>query len=204
MEVRSLRNPILKKLDTVSKALQDRPSLKLDIEGHVDMENDREGLKQLLFNRKIRAQKLKEMVKKGQPAVPVDDVKIEPAEYAQYLKMAYKQEKFPKPKNFIGIAKDIPAPEMEKLMLTHTEVKEEDLRPSPLEGHESERCYPEIREGGARKDIHPRTEIPRTGKERKDQGKPCRLHAEVGRPRGFARGAPPGPGHHDEPGPSSA
>ena len=118
----------MKKLDTVSKALQDRPSLKLDIEGHVDMEKDREGLKQLLFNRKIKVQKLKEMTKKGQPAVPVDEVKIEPAEYEKYLKMAYKAEKFPKPKNFIGMAKDIPVPEMEKLMLTHTEVTEGDLR----------------------------------------------------------------------------
>jgi hypothetical protein len=120
--------PNMKKLDTVSKALQDRPSLKVDIEGHVDMERDRDGLKQLLFNRKIKAQKLNEMVKKGKPAVPVDTVKIDPPEYEKYLKMAYKEEKFPKPKNFIGMAKDIPVPEMEKLMLTHTEVKEGDLR----------------------------------------------------------------------------
>jgi hypothetical protein len=124
-----ITEPNLKKLDTVSRALQDRPSLKLDIEGRVDPENDREGLKQLLFNRKIKVQKLNEMVKKGQPAVPVDEVKIDPPEYDKYLKMAYKAEKFPKPKNFLGMAKDIPAPEMEKLMLTHTEVREEDLRP---------------------------------------------------------------------------
>jgi hypothetical protein len=123
-----ITEPNMKKLDTVSKALQDRLSLKLDIGGHVDMDNDREGLKQLLFNRKIKVQKLNEMMKKGQPAVPVDEVKIEPPEYEKYLKMAYKEEKFPKPKNFIGMAKDIPVPEMEKLMLTHTEVKEGDLR----------------------------------------------------------------------------
>ena len=78
------------------------------------MENDREGLKQLLFTRKIKVQKLKEMVKKGQPAVPVGEVKIEPADYEKYLKMAYKEEKFPKPKNFIGMAKNIPVPEMGK------------------------------------------------------------------------------------------
>jgi uncharacterized protein involved in outer membrane biogenesis len=118
----------VKKLDTIVKALHDRPSLKMDIEGHVDMEKDREGLKQYLFNRKVKSQKLKEMVKKGQPAVPVDDIKIEPKEYGKYLKMAYKEEKFPKPKNFIGIAKDLPVPEMEKLILTHIEVKESDLR----------------------------------------------------------------------------
>ena len=92
------------------------------------MEKDKDGLIRYLFDKKIKVQKLNEMVKKGQPAVPVDDIKIEPKEYEKYLKMAYKEEKFPKPKNVIGMAKDLPAPEMEKLMVTHIEVKESDLR----------------------------------------------------------------------------
>ena len=100
----------------------------MDIEGHVDMEKDREGLKQYLFHKKLKAQKLNQMVKKGQPAIPVDDVNIEKQEYDQYLKLAYKEEKFPKPRNVLGMAKDIPVPEMEKLILTHIEVKEGDLR----------------------------------------------------------------------------
>jgi len=124
----TITGPNVKKLDTIVKALNGRPSLKMDIEGHVDMEKDREGLKQYLFNRKVKSQKLNELVKKKQPAVPVDDIKIEPSEYGKYLKMAYKVEKFPKPKNVIGMAKDLPVPEMEKLMLTHIEVKESDLR----------------------------------------------------------------------------
>jgi hypothetical protein len=123
-----LTEPNVKKLNTIAKALQDRPSLKMDLEGHVDLERDREGLKQYLFNNKLRVQKLNEMIKKGSPSIPVDEVKIEPSEYGKYLKMAYKQEKFPKPKNFIGLAKDLPVPEMEKLMLTHIEIKDGDLR----------------------------------------------------------------------------
>ena len=118
----------MKKIDTMVKALSDRPALKLDIEGHVDLEKDREELKQLFFQRKLKAQKLKEMVKKGTPVVPVDEIKIEKQEYEKYLKMAYKEEKFPKPRNILGIAKDLPVPEMEKLMLTHIEIKESDLR----------------------------------------------------------------------------
>jgi uncharacterized protein involved in outer membrane biogenesis len=118
----------LKKLSTLAKALQDRPALKMDVEGHVDMERDREGLKQYLFQRKLKTQKLNEIIKKGGAAIPVDEVKIEPPEYERYLKMAYKEEKFPKPRNVLGMAKDLPAAEMEKLMLTHIEVKESDLR----------------------------------------------------------------------------
>ncbi len=42
-------------------------------------------------------------------------------------------EKFPKPRNFIGMAKDLPVPEMEKLMLTHTQVTDDDLRQLAVE-----------------------------------------------------------------------
>lgn len=118
----------MKKLDTVAKALRDRPSLKMDIEGHVDMERDRDGLKHFLFERKVKAQMLKDMTRRGEPAVPVDEIRIDQASYGKFLKAAYKQEKFPKPRNFVGLAKDLPPPEMEKLMLTHTEVSDGDLR----------------------------------------------------------------------------
>jgi len=124
----TITEPNLKKIDTLIKALTDRPALKLDIEGHVDPDRDRDGLKQFLFQRKLKAQKLKEMVKKGEPVVPVDEVEIEPQESQKYLKLAYQEEKFPKPKNILGMAKNIPTPEMEKLMLTYIEVKESDLR----------------------------------------------------------------------------
>jgi hypothetical protein len=123
-----LAEPGTKKLAILTRALNDRPALKLEIEGHVDLEKDKEGLRQYLFNKKIKAQKLKEMVKSGIVAGSVDDVKIEKDEYPKYLKMAYKAEKFPKPRNIIGIAKDLPVPEMEKLMFAHIEVKDDDLR----------------------------------------------------------------------------
>ena len=42
--------------------------------------------------------------------------------------MAYKAEKFPKPRTWLGFVKSLPVPEMEKLMLTHIEIKDDDLR----------------------------------------------------------------------------
>jgi hypothetical protein len=118
----------VKKLNTLINALHDRPALKLDIEGHADVERDREGLRQYLFNKKIKAQKLKEMLKKGAEPQPVDEITVENTEYPKYLKAAYKEEKFPKPRNIIGIAKSLPVPEMEKLMLTNIVVKDDDLK----------------------------------------------------------------------------
>ncbi len=117
----------LKKIDTLSKALADKPSLKVDIEGYVDPEQDREGLKRYLIERKVKTQKLKDLMKKSTADIDVDDVKVEPGEYEKYLRLAYKAEKFPKPRNMIGLQKSLPVEEMEKLMLTNTTIKEEDL-----------------------------------------------------------------------------
>jgi uncharacterized protein involved in outer membrane biogenesis len=117
-----------KKIDNLVKALYERPSLKLDIEGHADTERDREGLKRYLIDRKMKARKLNDMIKKGQRAVPVDRVTIEPQEYEKYLTEVYKAESFPKPRNVIGLVKALPVPEMEKLLMTYTVVNESDLK----------------------------------------------------------------------------
>lgn len=118
----------MKKIEALSKALYERPALKLDIEGRVDMENDRKALRQYLFNKKIKAQKLADVLKQRLRPVPVDEIEIETKEYDRYLTRAYNSEKFPKPRNLIGLTKSIPSSEMEKLMLTHIIVKDEDLR----------------------------------------------------------------------------
>lgn len=44
------------------------------------------------------------------------------------LKAAYKEEKFPRARHISGMAKDLPVPEMEKIMLTNIVVKDDDLR----------------------------------------------------------------------------
>ncbi len=120
--------PAEAKLKNLVKALHDRPALKLEIAGHVDVEKDREALRQILFDRKVRSQKLKDLVKKGAEAPSLDNVVVDAKEYPEYLKKAYREEKFPKPRNFIGMVKDIPVPEMEKLMYTHLQVTDDDLR----------------------------------------------------------------------------
>jgi hypothetical protein len=65
---------------------------------------------------------------KSDAAVSLDEIKLEPAEYEKYLTEAYKEEKFPKPRNLVGLAKSLPAPEMEQLMLTNVQVTDDDLR----------------------------------------------------------------------------
>jgi hypothetical protein len=115
------------KLAKLQTALVERPGLKLDISGRYDAQTDREGLRQHRFEQQVKAQKLKDMVKKGATVKSVDEVQIDPAEYEKYLERAYKAAKFPKPRNAIGLTKDLPREEMEKLMLTNTQVTDDDL-----------------------------------------------------------------------------
>jgi uncharacterized protein involved in outer membrane biogenesis len=124
----SLTDETKKKLDIIGKALYDRPALKMDIVGHADPEKDREGLKQSLMLRKMKTQKVRDMSKKIDETPSLDSVMITSQEYPEYLKRAYKEEKFPKPRNVIGLAKDLPVSEMEKLMLTNMKVTDDDLK----------------------------------------------------------------------------
>ncbi len=117
----------MKKLDIIAKALHDRPKLKLTMTGRIDKAGDQAGLRQVVFMRKLKAQKYKDMGKKERPS-KLDDVVIKPDEYNKYLKKAYKAEKFKKPTNFLGLDKSLPPPQMEKLMMEYIDINREDLR----------------------------------------------------------------------------
>jgi len=125
--------PGIAKLGNLVKVLTERPALKLEIEGHVDPDRDREALRQGIFRGKVATQKVKSLVKSGQSVPATDNVRVDASEYPRFLTLAYKEEKFPKPRNVIGMAKDLPVPEMEKLMLTNIRVGNDELRQLALE-----------------------------------------------------------------------
>ena len=93
------------KIKSLATAMNNRPALKLDISGRVDPVNDIEGLKQTSIERKVKAQKMKDLVRQGTAPKSVDDVQVDKAEYERYLKAAYSDESFSKPRNVIGLAK---------------------------------------------------------------------------------------------------
>ena len=116
-----------KKIAALAKALFDRPNLKLEIEAHADPAQDKEALKKAEFNRQLKAQKLKEMINKGQTAVPVEDITIPREEFEKYLALAYKAAEFSKPRTALGFAKTLPVAEMEKLILDNIVISDGDL-----------------------------------------------------------------------------
>ena len=116
------------KIETLAKAMNNRPALRLQLSGRADPATDLDGLKRVSMERKVKAQKLKELSGKGEAPKSVDDVRVESSEYPQYLRQVYREESFPKPRNAIGLLRDLPVVEMEKLMIQHATVGEEDLR----------------------------------------------------------------------------
>ncbi len=117
------------KLQRMSQALLDRPSLDVEISGFVDPDNDPEGYRKEQLSTEIRRLKYLDLVE--EEALPEglkeDDVKVSAEEYADYLWQVYREKDFPKPRNFIGMTKKLPESEMEKLIYANTEVDEEVL-----------------------------------------------------------------------------
>ncbi|MHB8495482.1 MAG: DUF748 domain-containing protein [Casimicrobiaceae bacterium] len=106
------------KLETLAKALTDRPALKLDASDRAVPDVDREGLKNAQLDAAMRTQKQKALVAQGESAPPLDQIRIDAAERPKYLAAVYRATDLPgKPKNFLGIAKTVPDGEMEKLLL---------------------------------------------------------------------------------------
>ena len=80
----------------------------------------------------VEAKTMAEVAKRangeGEAPRSVDDVQVAATESPQYLKAAYGEETFPKPRNVIGLAQDLPVPEMEKLMMQHAKVGDDEMR----------------------------------------------------------------------------
>lgn len=114
-------------LHKVVKVMQERPELKMDVVGFIDPVSDREGLRKTLLLRRVKAFKVLDRVKKGLETGSIDEVDLTPEEYLIFLRQAYKDASFPKPRNIVGLIKELPQDEMEQLLESHQIVTEYDL-----------------------------------------------------------------------------
>ncbi len=77
------------KTETLATALSQRPALKLEIQGFVDIDKDRRALEQSAFNRRLKAMKLTHMVEQGLLGIPLDEISLTEEEYKFFLAAAY-------------------------------------------------------------------------------------------------------------------
>jgi hypothetical protein len=78
------------KLDTLAKALYERPALNLEISASVDPAPDRERLSLQKLRDKIKSLRVRELTESGSPVPPLSELKLDPADYERLLRKAYK------------------------------------------------------------------------------------------------------------------
>lgn len=124
----ALTEDTLKRIDTLIKALTDRPALKMDISGRADPKTDLDGLRQAWVDNQIRAAKAADTTPRGKKP-NVAGVKVSPAERAKYLEAVYDDADIKdKPRNFIGMSKSVPPDQMEAMLRSVAPVGDEQLR----------------------------------------------------------------------------
>lgn len=114
------------RLDAVAKALADRPALRLTVMGHADLEAERSGLRRARLDNLVQAEKRRALARSG--AAVTGAVVVTPPEYPVLLKEVYKRADISKPRNMVGMAKDLPVPEMEALLLASIPVSADTVR----------------------------------------------------------------------------
>lgn len=130
-------------LTKVAKALQDRPALKMTVTGTASLDAEHDAYKRAQLQTLVHNEKRRSLgtaaaqAAQGQPVVP----QVTPQEYPALLKAVYKRADFPKPRNLIGMAKDLPVPEMEALLLSHLEASESAMQALALQRGVAVRDY---------------------------------------------------------------
>ena len=122
-----LSDAAIAKLSTMSKALTDKPEVKLDLAGRVDPALDEPALREMYLDHQIKLQKTKTLIGKGESIDP-DSVTVTPEEYDKFLLRVYEAAEFKRERNFIGILKSQPPDVMKKLLLQNAPVTDADLQ----------------------------------------------------------------------------
>lgn len=113
-------------LDKVAKALTERPALRLTVVGTSNLDAERDGFKRERLGEMIRAEKRRVTGKEG--GTTLADITVSPADYPALLEQVYKRADMPKPRNVLGLTKDLPESEMEKLLLADIKVSDDAMR----------------------------------------------------------------------------
>jgi uncharacterized protein involved in outer membrane biogenesis len=114
------------RLDKLASALRDRPGLRLTVEGHSDLGSEAEHWRRRKLDTQVQAERRRQALSSGQPVN--ETLSVTPAQYAVLLKEVYRRSDIRKPRNLVGMAKELPLAEMENLLLAAIPVGESDMR----------------------------------------------------------------------------
>jgi hypothetical protein len=113
-------------LDKVAKALNDRPGLQMTVVGTASLDKERDAYQRQRLREMTQAEKRRVAIRAGKDAAEV--APVTDAEYPELLTAVYKRSEVTKPRNVVGLAKDLPVKDMEDLLLASIPVDEESMR----------------------------------------------------------------------------
>ena len=117
------------RVDTLAKALSDRPGLNLEIGGRGDPASDREALRHGTVDIAMKREKMKSLAAAGNAPASIEQITIGAEERGKWLKAAYEAAPIKtRPRNVIGMLKDVPDAEMEAMLLAEAAVDEDAVR----------------------------------------------------------------------------
>jgi len=122
-------------LARVAAALADRPALQMTITGSADPQAERADLQRETVEAQLRTMARDDALRTGAPAaVPTDAAApLPPATRSALLRKLYQQTRLPdKPRNLLGMAKDIADADMEALLAKNVAVNDEAMRQQAL------------------------------------------------------------------------
>ncbi len=107
-------------LDKLAQELNNRPALQVTVSGWAQPQTEAEAAKELRLRDLLLAQKRRDAQRAGQAVEGVSCVTNE--EYPALLKRVYQRADFKKPRNALGLAKDLPQAQMQALLLQNLEL----------------------------------------------------------------------------------
>ena len=126
-------------LDKVAKALTDRPTLQMTVVGTSSLDKERDAYQRQRVRQLTQAEKRRVAVRGGQTGTEVPPVTD--AEYPDLLTAVYKRADITKPRNLVGLAKELPLKDMENLLFASVPVDEESMRQLAVERGAAVRDY---------------------------------------------------------------
>jgi hypothetical protein len=113
-------------LDKVAQALAERPALSLTVTGESRLDLERDAWKNERLQQIVRAEQRRQAIAGG--AAANAEVTVSEADYPALLKEVYRRADIVKPKNVIGLAKDLPPVEMEALLVASITVADDAMQ----------------------------------------------------------------------------
>jgi uncharacterized protein involved in outer membrane biogenesis len=124
----SLEPAQVDRLQTLARALADRPALRLDIAGRADAAIDTPGLRDAAFESRLRAAKIRQLVRAGGASIDPAEVTIGADERPALIAAVYAAEPIADKPRVLGIARSLPTAEMERRIRAHLALAPVDLR----------------------------------------------------------------------------